>query len=158
MISNRKNFSYKEALEKAQRYCAFQERSYRQIRTKAFEWGLSSDEAEELIVDLITSNFLNEERFARAYVRGKFNQKKWGRLKITQGLSKEGVSNQSTEMALTEIDESDYLNSLRTLAVRKSSDYVGEDNFTLKGKLARYLANKGYESELIWETINDLYS
>ena len=157
MISKRKTFTYNEALEKAQRYCAFQERSYRQIRTKAFEWGLGSDEAEELIADLITSNFLNEQRFAEAFVRGKFNQKRWGRNKILSGLRREGVSEYSAELAIKEIDESEYLASIRTLAIRKSDDLKGCSEFELKGKVARYLIQKGYEQELIWETINRLY-
>ena len=76
----------KVALAKAEHYCAYQDRAQQEVRDKLYEWGMVPASVENIIVKLIEGNFLNEERFAKAYARGKFNQKGWGRIKIKQGL------------------------------------------------------------------------
>ena len=76
----------KLALKKAEYYCAYQERSQQEVRDKLYEWGLWTDAIENIISVLIGNNFLNEERFAKAYVKGKFNQKGWGRIKNKAGI------------------------------------------------------------------------
>ena len=76
----------KAAYVKAEHYCAYQERSQQEVRDKLYEWGLWPDAVENIISELISNNFLNEERFAKAYAQGKFNQKGWGRIKIKQAL------------------------------------------------------------------------
>ena len=73
------------ARSKAEHYCAYQERSQQEVRDKLYEWGQYPDVVENIISGLITGNFLNEERFAKAYAIGKFRQKGWGRMKIKQG-------------------------------------------------------------------------
>ena len=76
----------KLALSKAEHFCAYQDRAQQEVRNKLYEWGLWTDAVENIIIQLIAGNFLNEERFAKAYVQGKFKQKGWGRNKIKQGL------------------------------------------------------------------------
>jgi regulatory protein len=79
------------AYAKAEHYCAYQERSQQEVRDKLYEWDLKPAEVENIIIRLIENNYVNEERFAKAYVRGKFNQKGWGRIKIKQGLKQKRV-------------------------------------------------------------------
>ncbi len=90
----------KIALAKAEHYCAYQERSQQEVRDKLYEWGLYSNVVERVITELIAGNFLNEERFANAYTRGKFNQKGWGKNKIKQGLKFKRVSDPLIKKAL----------------------------------------------------------
>ena len=76
----------RSAMLKAESYCAYQERAQQEVRNKLYEWGLHQQDTESIISELILTNFLNEERFAASYVSGKFNIKRWGKIKIKQGL------------------------------------------------------------------------
>src|SRR5882672_10627124 len=89
--SKKKSISPAEALSKIYRYCAYQERSHREVKNKLFEYGLRSSEVDEILSQLITEGFLNEERYAKAFVGGKFRMMKWGRVKIQRALEMEGL-------------------------------------------------------------------
>ncbi len=147
--------SKKIALERMQKYCAYQERCHSEVRHKLLSLGIYGDALEEIIFDLIQENFLNEERFARSYARGKFRIKQWGRNKIIKELKVRQVSEYCIRMALEEIDEEEYLQTLKKLARKKWSEYRGMKNFERKGRLARYLASRGFESELIWAELKN---
>jgi len=138
-----------------QKYCAYQERCHSEVRHKLLSLGIYGDALEEIIFDLIQENFLNEERFARSYARGKFRIKHWGRNKIIKELKVRQVSEYCMRMALEEIDEEEYLQTLKKLARKKWSEYRGMKNFERKGRLARYLASRGFESELIWAELKN---
>src|ERR1700761_9729573 len=97
---------------KAEHYCAYQERSQQEVRDKLYEWGLWPDAVENIIISLIGDNFLNEERFAKAYTQGKFKQKGWGRIKIKQGLKLKKVPDVLIKKALLTIDGDDYMRML----------------------------------------------
>ncbi|MTI20611.1 RecX family transcriptional regulator, partial [Fulvivirga sp. RKSG066] len=120
-MTYKKRLSVNEALTKLARYCAYQERSQVQVRQKLYELGLYSDEVEEVIVKLITDDFVNEERFARSYAGGKFRLKKWGRIKILEGLKQHQISNYCVKKAMAEIDDSDYMQTLCEIIDKKSS-------------------------------------
>lgn len=138
-----------------QKYCAYQERCHSEVRHKLLSLGIYGDDLEEIIFDLIQENFLNEERFARSYARGKFRIKQWGRNKIIKELKVRQVSEYCIRMALEEIDEEEYLQTLKKLAGKKWLEYRGMKNFERKGRLARYLASRGFESELIWAELKN---
>ena len=145
-----------EAKEKIQRYCTYQERSHQEVRNKLFEFGLPRKDVDEIISDLITNGFLNEERFAKAFAGGKFRMKKWGRLKITHALEGKGVSKNCIQIALKEIDENSYVNTLQQLLSERSR-FVEEDNvYVLRERLSKYAIQKGYEPELVWREISVL--
>lgn len=144
----------KEGFEKMAKYCAYQERCMFEVRQKLFGSGLSSEEIENIICDLLDQNFINEERYAKAFARGKFYQKKWGKLKIKQHLKQKQISEYCIKLGLNEINQSDYLMTLEYLKTKKYKEVVAENNFIKKQKTANYLIGKGYESELVWETIN----
>ena len=148
--------SKEEALAKMQRYCAYQERCHEEVRSKLLNMGVYSDWREEIIVQLIEENFLNEERFARAFARGKFRIKQWGRTRIRQELKKRKISDYCLRKAMEEIEEEDYLNTLRTALIKKNISLKEEDPYRRKSKLARYAVSRGFESELAWQLINDM--
>lgn len=139
----------KQALAKAEHFCVYQERSQKEVRYKLVEWGLRGDELEEILSDLITNNFLNEERFAKSYASGKFNIKKWGRVKIKQGLKLKGVPDRILQKALYSLDDDDYMQTLENLAVKKAGTLTESNPLKRKIKLMSYLQGRGFESDLI---------
>lgn len=145
----------KAALLKASSWCAYQERSQHELRSKVAEWGIYGEDAEELIVKLIQEGFVNEERFAKAYAGGKFRMKHWGRHKIIHGLKQHRVSQRNIETALKEIEVDTYFSTLEQLAVKKWKSLSGHRLLKMQ-KATRYLLDKGYESHLIQEVIKQL--
>ena len=145
----------RSALVKAESYCAYQERSQQEVRNKLYDWGLWKDDVENIISELIQNNFLNEERFANAYVSGKFNIKKWGKIKIKQGLKLKKVPDKMIMKALNTIDYDEYLKVILAAAEKKAAVLTEKDKYKRKYKLMAYLLGKGFESNLISEVLND---
>lgn len=143
----------KTALLKAESWCAYQERSQQEARNKLYEWNLFPNEVEEVISELITTNFLNEERFAHAYTSGKFNIKKWGKLKIKQGLKLKKVPDKLIQKALNGIEMGEYLGVLLATAEKKSASLTEKDALKKKYKLINYLQGKGFENDLIFDVL-----
>lgn len=141
------------ALLKAESWCAYQERSQQETRNKLYEYGLHQNEVEEVITELIVTNFLNEERFAMAYVSGKVNIKKWGRIKIKQGLKFKKVPDKLIQKALNSIDGDKYLANLLAMAEKKLRVLSEKDPIKKKYKLITYLQTKGYEKDLIFDVL-----
>lgn len=154
--SKRKKLSPKEALAKIQSYCAYQERSHKEVKNKLFEYGLYSSEVDELISTLIVDGFLNEERFAKVFAGGKFRIKKWGRLKIRQELEMLGLTKRNIATGLKEIDSSDYSKTLKSLIKKKSAQTSESNQFKRRNLIARFVIGKGYESELVWEMVKEI--
>ncbi len=141
------------ARQKIRRYCAYQERAHREVRNKLYEYGLYSDQVNEIITELIAEGFLNEERFARAFAGGKFRMKKWGRVKITHALEAKGLSPNCIRLGLQEIEDDTYRSTLRDLLAAKVQE-LGEDNpFRLRDRLSAFAIRKGYEPDLVWQEI-----
>jgi regulatory protein len=145
----------KIALAKAEHFCAYQERSQQEVRNKLYEMGMYPTGVENVISDLITGNFLNEERFARAYVQGKFNLKGWGRIKIKQGLKLKQVPEKLINKALQLIDGDDYLSVLQKVIEKKQTQLHEVDTFKRRYKLQQYAMSRGYESDLINDVLKD---
>ncbi|MDZ7848540.1 MAG: regulatory protein RecX [Owenweeksia sp.] len=124
-----KEYDLNEVRLKIRVYCSYRERSQTEVRDKLYGYGLIPLAVEELLTELIQENFLNEERFARAYVRGKFGIKKWGRQKIRQGLYRHHLSDYILEKAFSEIDDEIYEKALRDLIVKKKSKIKGMTDF-----------------------------
>jgi len=148
-------YDKRSALVKAESYCAYQERAQQEVRDKLYDWGLHHDDVEEVITELIVTNFLNEERFAMSYVSGKFNIKKWGKIKIKQGLKLKRVPEKMIIKALNSIDYDKYLQTILAAAEKKSAVLVENDKYKRKYKLITYLMGKGFESNLISEVLKD---
>lgn len=148
-----KQNSPKEAREKIEAYCAYRERSQQEVKQKLYDYGLYTDLVNEIISELIQNNFLNEERFARAFVRGKFSIKKWGRVKIRQALYPHHLSDYILQKAFTEIDENEY-NIVLSEVIEKKARLVKEKNeFRRNGKIAQYVIGRGFEPDMVWDII-----
>ncbi|MBB6109813.1 regulatory protein [Mucilaginibacter lappiensis] len=143
------------ALAKAEHFCAYQERSQQEVRDKLYEWGLWPDAVEQTIGRLIEGNFLNEDRFAKAYVKGKFNQKAWGRIKIKQGLKLKRVPDVLIKKALLTIDPDDYMAALTRLLEKKATAVNEKNEFKRRYKLQQYAMSRGYEADLIAEVLKN---
>ena len=139
--------TYQEALAKAEKYCAYQERSQQEVRNRLAAWKVDPEMAEAVITALITSNFLNEVRYAAAFVSGHYRIKRWGRLKITAALRREGISERCIRAALKETDFSDYAETIRRVADgwRRSHPEVPPD--AVRWKLRAYLFSRGFEPD-----------
>jgi regulatory protein len=151
------HFTPQQSVPRIKQYCAYQERCHAEVRDKLYSFGLNKMEVESIISELITENYLNEERFAIHYAGGKFRMKQWGKIKIKQSLKFKQVSEYCIKKALNEIDSKEYEKTLQKLAEQKLKTLKGERNiFIKKRKLQDFLIQKGYESEKIRETVNNL--
>jgi regulatory protein len=153
-----KTYTPKEALIKAAAYCAYQERTQQEVRTKLYTYGLEPDDVEEIIVRLGQEKMLDEERYAQAYVRGKYGLKKWGRRKIVQGLKSKGISDYCIKQGLKEIDYDVYEQNLQQLLEKKNATEKEKNPFARRQKLTYFLVSKGYENDLVQEAIKQLES
>ncbi len=152
----KKYISTDEALVKLQKYCAFQERCHKEVRSKLLNLNIFGDDLESIISTLIESGFLNEMRYATAFVRGKFKIKKWGKFKITRELKKNQISEYCIKKALeSEIPYEDYLATLEDILKKKNKTLREKNSFKRTQKLAKFAESKGFESFLIWETLKD---
>lgn len=142
-------------LQKAASYCAYQERTQDEVRLRLRKWGVTGDEAEEIIAELILQNYLSEERFAQTFAGGKFRIKNWGRLKIKQELNRRGLTAYTIEKGMAEISDDDYEQSLYDLLKKKKTALKRTETnpLQIKQKLVRYALGKGYESDLIWKVV-----
>ncbi len=137
--------SIEEVKRQMERFCAYQERSHFQVEQKLYTLGMIPDAIDHIMVHLLDEGFLNEERFARSYVRGKFYHKAWGKQKIIQGLKQHQVHDNLIEKALNEIKEEDYKQSIKRLIKKKSKTISQPKTYIGKQKIARYLLQKGYK-------------
>lgn len=137
-------------------YCAYRDRSQKEVEDKLIEMRMIPAAREEIIIKLMQENFLNEERFARSFVRGKFRIKKWGRHKIKQELKLKQISSPIIRIAMTEINETDYRNTLYSLAEKKLALLSETDKFKLRKKLSDHLLRKGYEGSLVFEVTEEI--
>lgn len=141
-----------QAYVKIRFYCAYQERTHQEVKQKLFQYGISWDAINEILAKLIEAGFLNEERFARAFVGGKFRTKEWGRKKIEVELKKRGVSTYSIQKALRdEIDQADYEKTVHKLIKKKWKSLRGPGNtsYVKQAKTRQYLISRGFENDII---------
>jgi regulatory protein len=143
----------KEALIKAANFCAYQERTHKEVRKRIAELDVRGDESEEIIAWLIENNYLNEERFARIFAGSKFRQKKWGRIKIRLELKMRGVSDYCLRAGMSEIDGDDYMVTLEEIIEKKSRDIKDTDKLIRKQKLVRFALSRGFEQDLVYDVM-----
>ena len=142
--------------EKIQAYCAYQERCHMEVSMKLKSWGLIQEAIDLLIVELIQFNFLNEERYARSFARGKFRIKKWGKIKIRMALKKRDINFKCIDLSMLEIDDKTYFNTLKELLQKKNETVKETNSYKRKMKLTSYLVSRGYEYDLINDALVEL--
>lgn len=152
--TEKKSFTVVEVQEKLAQYCVYQDRCHWEVEQKLKEFMLIPEAKEQIVIYLIQNKFLNEERFAKSFARGKFYQNKWGKTKITNALKSKKIPPKLIEIGLEEIDSNDYLETLEKLYNQKNESLSSEkDSFKKKNKIKNYLLQKGYEIHLIHELI-----
>lgn len=156
MKPERKKYSFLECKAKIEYFCAYQERCHSEVQKKLLSWGMDQEQTDNLVADLITNNFLNEGRFAEAFVSGKFRIKKWGRNKIRLHLKQKKVSEYSINKAFAEMDEEEYLETLQELLEKKYREAKG-NVWEKRKKTSSFLINKGYEGDLIRESLDKTF-
>ena len=145
-----------KVLSKLMRYCAFQERSSKEVLTKIGAYNVEDLQSKLIYNYLIQHNYLNDNRYACAFVSGKFRINKWGKIKIKMTLLFKGIDATVIEKAMNEINQTEYLKTLQALAINKIEHINAKNAFDLKNKTRRYLLNKGYEADLINEAIESI--
>ena len=151
-----KVFTVDEIKKKLEYYCAYQDRCHQEVEKKLAEFRLIPEARELILIHLIQNDFLNEGRFAQSFARGKFRIKKWGRKRIAQELKFRQISDYNIKSALKEIDEEEYHQTLHEIASQKNNLIKEKNPYLRKQKLYQHLYRKGYESNLIQETLKDL--
>ena len=146
-----------QAIQRIRHYCAYQERAQQEVRDKLYELGMTKDEVEEIMSDLIAENFLNEERFAIQFAGGHFRIKGWGKVKIQHALQQKRVSSYNIKIGLKAIDEDAYLKTLQELATKKWNSLKGERGLSRMAKTYAFLHQRGFEPVLYQPIVQKLY-
>ncbi len=142
---------------KAAHYCGYQERTDKEVQEKLRTWGVEKKSEEERIIQALKAdNFLSEERYVEAFINGKCLGKQWGKRKIFDALTKKGLDQALIQKGLATIEPADYLQRLRHLADRKKQSLAGATSIQERQKLTNYLLQKGYEPDLVTQTVQEL--
>ena len=154
--SAKKFLTKQQAIQKLKHYCSYQERSHYEAQQKLWELGVRRAEHNEIISALIEEDYLNEERFAKAFAGGKFRMKDWGRKKIYYALKEKQVSEYNIKKAMKEIDDEDYKKTLQELAAKKYALLKDEQHLVRKKKTIEYLLQKGFEHDLVMKAMHTI--
>jgi len=144
------------AFSKAAFLCSKSEKCTSEIQEKLKLWGLSNDESEPVIEQLIAEKYIDDERFARAYVKDKFRFNRWGRQKIEYMLRAKHISSEILELALGEIEKEGYSEELKKLLTDKLKSTKGKDKYDIRNKLMRFAMSRGFESGQIYAVLKEM--
>ncbi|WP_245893450.1 MULTISPECIES: regulatory protein RecX [Polaribacter] len=154
----KKSFTVDEIKRKLENYCVYQDRSHKEVEQKMYEYNLIPEAKEMILLSLMKDNFLNEERFAKSFARGKFRIKSWGKQRIVRELKFRDISAYNIKTALKEIDEDEYLKTIYRITENRNEVISETDNYKRKKKLIDFLMRKGFENELIFKVVAEVVS
>ena len=143
-------------LDKMAKYCAYQERCVKEVRDKLKTFDIAEEDKTKILDYLLDNRFVNDERYAKAFVRGKVNQSGWGINKIRFHLIQKGIDKDIIDEALGQTDEEAYRQRLIEILKTKAKTIKADSDFKKKRKLAAYAMQKGFEGALVWEVLKDL--
>lgn len=144
-----------QVLDKMAKYCAYQERCVKEVTDKLRTFELSEKEQEDILNYLIDNRFVDNERFAKAFVRGKVNQSGWGINKIRFHLIQKGIDKELIDASLRTYDEEMYRQRLVEVLQAKAKTVKASSDFEKKRKLAAYAIQRGFEAPLVWEMLKE---
>ena len=147
-----------QVLDKMAKYCTYQERCVKDVRDKLKTFDIPQEEKVKILDYLLDNRFVDDERFAKSFVRGKVNQSGWGVNKIRFHLMQKGIAKDIIDEALGQTDEDLYRQRLIDILKVKSKTVKAENDYERKRKLAAYAMQKGFEASLVWEVLKDLDS
>ncbi len=157
MYQTTKTYTLEEAKRKLEAYCAYQERCHKDVAQKLRDMRMIPEAIDVVIGHLLEHNFLNEERFAKAFARGKFRHKSWGKVRITRELKQRGISAYNLKSALAEISPEEYEEVFYALSRKRNQQLSSEkDKYRKRKKLADYLTYRGWEGDLVYEIVKEL--
>ncbi|WP_299112476.1 regulatory protein RecX [uncultured Winogradskyella sp.] len=154
-MNPQKTYTFDEAQKKLENYCIYQERCHKEVRHKLKDMKMIPEAVDKIIVHLIQQNYLNEARFAKTFVRGKFRIKKWGKNRLIRELKFRDISKYAIDVALKEIDLEDYHKTLDELARKRIEEITEKNVLKKKKKVADYLLYRGWESHLVYQKLNE---
>ena len=149
-------YSVKEAIRKIEHFCAYQERCHEEVVAKLRTMKMDSDEIDQILVKLIADNFLNEERFACSFARGKHRIKQWGKIRIVNELKSKRINQTLINIALKEITLEEYAATFHALAERNWESMRETNSLKKRKKFCDYLLRRGFESNLVYEKVKEL--
>jgi regulatory protein len=150
------NKLFNTALNKAMALCAEREMCFSDINRKLISWGVGGDDSDKILNLLTQGSFVDEERYAGAFVKDKFKYNKWGRLKISAALKMKKIPDELIRKALDLIDDAEYRDLLKSMIAKQRKTVKSKNQFDLKGKLLRYGLAKGFESHLLYDLLNEM--
>ena len=154
----KKSFTVDEIKRKLENYCVYQDRCHKEIEQKMWDYQLIPEAKEMILLSLMKDNFLNEERFAKSYARGKFRIKSWGKPRIVRELKFRDISAYNIKTALKEIDETEYIKTIYRITENRNNVISEPNIYKRKKKLTDFLMRKGFENELIFKVVGEVVS
>jgi regulatory protein len=151
-----KTYTLDEARKKLEYYCSYQERCHKEVEQKLRDMKMIPEARNIILLHLMENNYLNEERFAKTFVRGKFRIKKWGRRRLTLELRKKDISKFNINLALKEIEGTEYIEVFNELSEKKAKSLRENSKLKKKRKLQDYLLYRGWETHLVYDKVNEL--
>ena len=156
-METKKTYTVEEALKRMERYCSYQERCHKEVVQKLYSMYMIPEAIDHIVVKLMQDNFLNEERYAKAFVSGKFRIKKWGKYRLTRELKQKDIGKTLINMALQTITEQEYLETFHALAEKRAENIRETNVAKQRKKLADYLLYRGWESHLVYDKVSELF-
>lgn len=154
----KKIFSIKEAIQKIEHYCAYQERCHEEVEQKLRDMKMNPEEKDQIIAHLIHENFLNEERFACSFARGKHRIKHWGKIRITNELKFRGINQTLINIALKEISNEEYYTTFDSLANKHWESIKETNSLKKRKKFCDFMLRRGFENNMVYEKVRELES
>lgn len=146
-------YTEQEAYQKLSALCAMSEQCCHDMMRKMSRWQMDQEVAEKVVARLVKEGFINEERYARAFVRDKFRYNHWGEVKIKHELKLKGISQKHIEAGLEELDEDDNLNALREIIQKKRPSVKGKSDYEIRCKLIRFAVGRGFDMNDIMKVL-----
>ena len=157
-MNSKKSYTVQEIQQKIAQYCVYQDRCHKEVEEKIKSYDLIPEAREMILLNLMKDNFLNEERFAKSFARGKFRIKHWGKNRIVNELKMRDISAYNIKTALKEIDEKEYLKTIYTITEKRNTIISETNHYKRKKKLIDFLLRKGFETDLIFKVVDEVLS
>ena len=157
-MNSKKSYTVQEIQQKIAQYCVYQDRCHKEVEEKIKSFDLIPEAREMILLNLMKDNFLNEERFAKSFARGKFRIKHWGKNLIVNELKMRDISAYNIKTALKEIDEKEYLKTIYTITEKRNTIISETNHYKRKKKLIDFLLRKGFETDLIFKVVDEVLS
>ena len=150
----KKEITEQEAYLQLAALCAQAEHCRQEMRDKMKRLELDETAQNRVIARLIKERYIDDERYARAFVKDKIRYNKWGRRKVQQGLWMKRIDDDIQQRVLDEVDDEEYLNVLKPLLVQKRKSTKAENEYELNQKLVRFALGRGFTFDIIRQCLD----